>query len=200
MPSRPAAPEPRRRLTREQRARQLLDAAWALVGEEGTDALTLARLAEAAGVTKPLAYDHFETRNGLLAALYADYDHKQTVVFDERIGSAKARLKDRAHAIASGYIDCVLSQGSEIRDILAALAGSPELRAVRRCYQQDFIDKCAQWLGPFAAGEAVPATGLWAILGAAETLSEAVAAGAVEHTAAEAELERVIVAIVKRGS
>ena len=27
------------------------------------------RLAEAAGVTKPLAYDHFETRNGLLAAL-----------------------------------------------------------------------------------------------------------------------------------
>lgn len=90
--------------------------------------------------------------------------------------------------------------GQRDRDILAALAGSPELRAVRRCYQQDFIDKCAQWLGPFAVGEAVPATGLWAILGAAETLSEAVAAGAVEHTAAEAELERVIVAIVKRGS
>ena len=64
-----AAPT-RRRLTREQRARQLLDVAWALVGEEGTDALTLGRLAEAAGVTKPVAYDHFVTRNGLLAALY----------------------------------------------------------------------------------------------------------------------------------
>nr|WP_240196523.1 TetR/AcrR family transcriptional regulator [Stenotrophomonas lactitubi] len=200
MSSSPAVPEPRRRLTREQRARQLLDVAWALVGEEGTDALTLGRLAEAAGVAKPLAYDHFETRNGLLAALYADYDQRQTVVFDERIGSAKARLKERAHAIASGYIDCVLSQGSEIQDILAALAGSPELREVRRRYQQDFIDKCAQWLGPFAAGEVVPASGLWAILGAAETLSEAVAADAVEHAAAEAELERVIVAIVKRST
>ncbi|XFC40734.1 TetR/AcrR family transcriptional regulator [Stenotrophomonas indicatrix] len=200
MPSSPAVPELRRRLTREQRARQLLDVAWALVGEEGTDALTLGRLAEAAGVAKPLAYGHFETRNGLLAALYADYDQRQTVVFDERIGAAKARLKDRARAIASGYIDCVLSQGSEIQDILAALAGSPELRAVRRCYQQDFIDKCARWLGPFAAGEVVPASGLWAILGAAETLSEAVAADAVEHAAAEAELERVIVAIVKRST
>ncbi len=38
------------------------------------------------------------------------------------------------------------------------------------------------------------------ILGAAETLSEAVSVGAVEHAAAEAELERVIVAIVKRGA
>ena len=33
----------RRRLTREQRARQLLEVAWTLVGEEGTDALTLGR-------------------------------------------------------------------------------------------------------------------------------------------------------------
>lgn len=197
----PATPDvSRRRLTREQRARQLLDVAWVLVGEEGTDALTLGRLAEAAGVTKPIAYTHFETRNGLLAALYADYDQKQTEVFDERIGSAKARLKERAQAIASGYIDCVLSQGSEIQDILAALAGSPELRAVRRCYQQDFIDKCALWLGDFAADGTVPVAGLWAILGAAETLSEAVAADAVAQADAEAELQRLIISIVKRSA
>ncbi|MEG0182500.1 MAG: TetR/AcrR family transcriptional regulator [Stenotrophomonas sp.] len=187
-------------MSRQQRARQLLAVAWALVGEEGTDALTLGRLAEAAGVTKPIAYDHFQTRNGLLAALYEDYDQRQTVVFDERIASAKAKLKERAQAIASGYIDCVLSQGSEIQDILAALAGSPELRAVRRRYQQEFIDKCAQWLGPFAADDAVPNSGLWAILGAAEALSEAVAAAAVEQADAEAELQRVIVSMVRRST
>ena len=72
-------------MTREQRTRQLLDVAWALVRGEGTGALTLGRLAEAAGVTKPVAYDHFVTRNGLLAALYDDYDGRQTVVFHERI-------------------------------------------------------------------------------------------------------------------
>lgn len=188
----------RRRLTREQRARQLLDVAWALVGEEGTDALTLGRLAEAAGVTKPVAYDHFVTRNGLLAALYDDYDGRQTVVFHERIGRARAQLADRAAAIASGYIDCILSQGTEVQGILAALVGAPELHEVRRRYQQDFIDNCDAWLGPFATDGSVPLAGRWAILGAAETLSEGVAAGALDKTNAEAELQRLIVATVKR--
>ncbi|MCI1051416.1 MULTISPECIES: TetR/AcrR family transcriptional regulator [unclassified Stenotrophomonas] len=192
-----AAPT-RRRLTREQRARQLLDVAWALVGDEGTDALTLGRLAEAAGVTKPVAYDHFVTRNGLLAALYDDYDGRQTVVFHERIGRARAHLADRAAAIASGYIDCVLSQGSEVQGILAALVGAPELHEVRRRYQQDFIDNCDTWLGPFAADGTVPLAGRWAILGAAEALSEAVAGGALDKVGAEAELQRLIVATVKR--
>jgi len=197
MPARPESP--RRRLPREQRARQLLDVAWALVGEEGTDALSLGRLAEAAGVTKPVAYDHFVTRNGLLAALYQDYDQRQAAVFEERIGKAKAQLKDRARAIAGGYIDCVLSQGSEIQGILAALAGSPELMEVKRRYQQDFIAKCAEWLGEFATGAGVPDAGYWAILGAAESLSEAVAAGSVDQAVAEGELERLIGTVIKRG-
>jgi AcrR family transcriptional regulator len=57
--------------------RQLLDVAWQLVREEGTEALTLGRLAERAGVTKPVVYDHFVTRAGLLAALYEDFDARQ---------------------------------------------------------------------------------------------------------------------------
>ncbi len=186
----------RRRMSREQRGRQLLDVAWALVGSEGTDALSLGRLAEAAGVTKPVAYDHFVTRNGLLAALYADYDQRQTAVFESRIGAAPVRLEERAQAIASGYIDCVLSQGSDIQAILAALAGSPELRDVRHRYQQDFVDQCAHWLGPFVADGNVPSAGRWAILGAAEALSEAVAAAALPRVDAEAELQRLIVGIV----
>jgi len=138
------------------------------------------------------------TRNGLLAALYDDYDGRQTVVFHERIGRARAHLADRAAAIASGYIDCVLSQGSEVQGILAALVGAPELHEVRRRYQQDFIDNCDTWLGPFAADGTVPLAGRWAILGAAEALSEAVAAGALDKVGAEAELQRLIVATVKR--
>ncbi|MFX7140409.1 hypothetical protein ABTH88_20995, partial [Acinetobacter baumannii] len=76
--------------------------------------------------------------------------------------------------------------------------GAPELHEVRRRYQQDFIDNCDAWLGPFAADGTVPLAGRWAILGAAEALSEAVAAGALDKTNAEAELQRLIVATVKR--
>jgi len=63
------SPAPRRRLSREYRLRQLLDMAWQLVREEGTEALTLVRLAELASVTQPVVYDHFVTRAGMLAAL-----------------------------------------------------------------------------------------------------------------------------------
>ena len=58
----PDDPSPRRRLSRDERQRQLLEVAWRLVREEGTEALTLGRLAEQAGVTKPVVYDHFGTR------------------------------------------------------------------------------------------------------------------------------------------
>ena len=44
--SSPESPAPRRRLSREDRLRQLLEVAWQLVREEGTEALTLGRLAE----------------------------------------------------------------------------------------------------------------------------------------------------------
>lgn len=73
-------PSSRRRLTKEARTRQLLEVAWSLIGSEGTDALSLGRLAEAAGVTKPVVYDHFGSRNGLLVALYEDYDVRQTTL------------------------------------------------------------------------------------------------------------------------
>ncbi|WP_042832036.1 helix-turn-helix domain-containing protein, partial [Xanthomonas citri] len=68
---------PRKRLTKEQRLAQLLDVARQLAHQEGTDALSLGRLAEAAGITKPTVYDHFGTRQGLLAALYRDFDLRQ---------------------------------------------------------------------------------------------------------------------------
>ncbi len=48
---------------------QLLDVATSIVRAGGVDTLTLARVAEEAGVSKPIAYSHFGTRSGLLKAL-----------------------------------------------------------------------------------------------------------------------------------
>ena len=44
----------RTRLSRADRYEQLIDVSWGLVREEGADALTLGRLAERAGVAKPV--------------------------------------------------------------------------------------------------------------------------------------------------
>ena len=60
-------------MPKEQRRIQLLETASAIVRAGGTDALTLAHLAEQAGVTKPIAYEHFGTRAGLPIPPYPAY-------------------------------------------------------------------------------------------------------------------------------
>ena len=107
------------RLNRDDRLRQLLDVAWRLAREEGTDALTLPRLANEAGVTKPVIYDHFGTRNGLLTALYKDFDARQTALIDAALESCETTLEGTGRVIASSYVECVLAQGNEIPGVLA---------------------------------------------------------------------------------
>ncbi|MGV0762573.1 TetR/AcrR family transcriptional regulator [Tistrella mobilis] len=195
----PAAP-PRRRLSREERLRQLLDISWTVIRDEGTDALTLGRLAERAGVTKPVVYDHFGTRQGLLTALYRDFDARQTATMTAALEAGAPTAADRARIIAACYVDCVAAQGREIPGVLAALAGSPELAALKRDYQRAFLETCRQLLGPFAPGGDLPAAGLWAMLGAADALSDAAVAGDLTTAEAQAELRRILLDLIARGA
>jgi len=188
---------PRRRLSKDARQRQLIDVSWALIRDEGTDALTLGRLAEQAGVSKPVVYDHFGTRNGLLAALYQDFDQRQTAIIDDAIAASKSTLQDKADVIATRYVECVSAQGREIPGVLAALNGSPELAAVKTQYQHAFIRKCQDILAPFAGAQGVSLASLWGMLGAADALSQAAVAGEITQQAARDELFRIIVNMVK---
>ncbi len=194
----PAKNSPRRRLSRDERLRQLLDVSWKLISEEGTDALTLGRLAEEAEVTKPVVYNHFGTRNGLLVALYQDFDVRQTAIMDAAIAVSESTLKDKASVIASTYVACVLTQGRKIPGVLAALNGSPELTAVKRQYQQAFIEKCQKILAPFSGPYGISRASLWAMLGAADALSHAASAGDIGEKQAQDELLETILAMVHR--
>jgi AcrR family transcriptional regulator len=188
--------EPRQRMAREDRLRQLLDVAWRLVRERGTEALSLVRLAEAAGVTKPLVYGHFGTRNGLLITMYEEFDTRQLEVMEAALAASGPALGERAAVIASSYVECVLQQGREIPGVIAALAGSPELEEVRRHCQFAFLEKCRAVLRPFA--ERIPDAALWAMLGAADGLANAAAAGDITAKQAQNELQAIVVAMVER--
>ncbi|MEH3116365.1 MAG: TetR/AcrR family transcriptional regulator [Methylorubrum populi] len=192
MSTAPASPR-RLRLTREDRLQQLLDVSWRIIREEGTDALTLGHLAAQAGVTKPVVYDHFGTRNGLLVALYEAFDRRQTAIMDAALAKSVHTLSETAAVIASSYVDCVLTQGREIPDVLAALAGSPELEATKRAYLVAFMEKCRAALAPLTGSGKVTTAGLWAMLGAAEALSKAAATGEITPSQAKDELSRLIV-------
>ncbi len=189
-------PDTRKRLTREQRLEQLLEVARRLIAEEGSDALSLGRLAEAAGITKPTVYDHFGTREGLLTALYRDFEARQNLLIDAAMAAGEASREGKARAIADSYVDCVLAEGREIPGVLAALEGSPELARLKRECQLEFLDKCRAVLAPFAG--TLSTAGLWGMLGAADALSGAAVAGEIEHGQARDELFAVIVGLVSR--
>jgi AcrR family transcriptional regulator len=61
----------RKRYTRAERGRQILDAAVAVFAERGFHAASMDAVAMRVGVTKPVLYDHFGSKEGLLLGCVA---------------------------------------------------------------------------------------------------------------------------------
>lgn len=185
------------RMTREDRHGQLVALAWTIVREEGTDALTLGRLAHAAGITKPVVYSHFPSRAALLVALFEAYDATQTFALEQALDAVEHSLAERARAIATAHVDCVVTHGRELAGVAAALEGAPELADYKRRSDAAYSDRCRSFLEPFAEG-ALPASTMTAVLGAAEALSAEAAAGNLDTREAYDELTATIVDGVER--
>ncbi len=166
----------RQRMERGARGGQLLETARRMIRASGVNALTLGRLAEEAGVTKPVVYSHFYDRNALLLALYAQYDEQQALRMERIFAAAPATLQAVSSAIAETYVDCVLGQGVEIPGVGAALSGAPELEVAKQQYDEAWQARCRELLAPFSSAP-VSAAGLLALQGAADALSSA----AVQH-------------------
>ena len=66
-----SADPPRKRFTRAERGRQILDAAVAVFAERGFHAASMDAVATRVGVTKPVLYDHFGSKEGLLLGCVA---------------------------------------------------------------------------------------------------------------------------------
>jgi AcrR family transcriptional regulator len=191
-------PHSRIRLSREERYEQLVETAWKIIHEEGTEALTLGHLAERSGVTKPVVYDHFTNRSGLFAALYQEFDQRQNALMDEAIQKSKPELEALANVIATSYIECVLLQGREMPSVIAALAGTPELEKIRNDCAIVFAEKCRRIFTPFRHDKSLHDAALWAMIGAAEGLSYATTCHVITASQAKDELFRVIVSMVQR--
>lgn len=186
-------PPPRRRLSKPDRHAQLLDVARELIRDAGTDELTLGRLAERAGVTKPLVYDHFGDRAGLLAELYRAFEARQRDTLEAAIGEVERALPAVAGVVAGAYIDCCIAEGREMADVVAALAGSSALSRVRQEAEDAYLVMCRTALEPFC--DPLDAAGLHAFVGAADALARTVLAGRIGAARARAVLTRVLIAI-----
>jgi AcrR family transcriptional regulator len=183
------------RLPRARRRDQLLDTAQAIVREQGTDALTLGALAERAGVSKPIAYEHFGSRSGLLIALYQQWDDRQVEALRRALERTRPHLEEVARVVASAWMNCYSSAGPEWHAIAAAMKGDDEMEA----FQQQLIDRyvalCSEAFAPTCdLSRAELQHRCVGIVGAGEALSREMMRGRMGEKKAAALFASLIVA------
>jgi AcrR family transcriptional regulator len=90
---------PAKRLTADRRRQQLLDVSLTLFAGRGFDATTMDDIAEAAGVTKPLLYQHFASKRALYLELVDSVAHTML----EAIGKAVAAAEGPRQQVEGGF-------------------------------------------------------------------------------------------------
>jgi AcrR family transcriptional regulator len=132
-PSADGAHHPIRRLTGGERRRQLSEVALRLFAERGYRATTMDDVAEAAGVTKPLVYQHFSSKR----ALYLELVDSVAQELLDAVGRATAAAEGPRQQVEMGfaaYFELVVTHENAFRLLYGRTdADDPELgQALRR--------------------------------------------------------------------
>jgi AcrR family transcriptional regulator len=129
-----------RRLTADARRRQLFEVALALFAERGYAATTMDDIAEAAGVTKPLVYQHFDSKRALYLELM-DVISQQLVT---EIVTATAEAEGPRQQVEKGfaaYFEVMFANENAFRLLYGRDApGDPELGAALRRVEQTIAE------------------------------------------------------------
>jgi AcrR family transcriptional regulator len=187
-----------KKLPKAERREQLLETAQAILREEGTDALTLGYLAERAGVSKPIAYEHFGTRAGLLIAICSAYDEQQNEAQGRALDAGGDTLADVAGIFASSYVRCVLDMGPEMGAAFAALSATEETADFRQSLRRGYAQRYREAFGRLIELPKNDTAIFMGLLGAAEALAQDAAAGRVSRSDAVDALSRIFVATLDR--
>src|SRR6516164_426255 len=122
-PRRPYAP----RLPPGQRREQLIDAALEVIVDRGYARISIEAIARAAGITRPVVYDHFPNLNRLLHAVI---EREERISLDQLAQVVPEEPGDEAPAdlLTTGvtqFLQAVTSRPATWRIILLPLEGTP---------------------------------------------------------------------------
>ena len=115
-----------------QRREQLLDAALSVILEQGYGGVSVEAVARAAGVTRPVVYDHFTNLGRLLQAL-VEREERYALHQLEQVVPDHPGDRDPIELLAGGvtrFLDAVTDRPATWRLILSPLEGTPAI--VRR--------------------------------------------------------------------
>jgi AcrR family transcriptional regulator len=148
-------PTPRRRyaprMPPEQRREHLLDATLSVILEHGYSGVSIEAVARAAGVTRPVVYDHFPNLGRLLHAL-VEREEKCALVQLEHVVPDKAqqlRPDVLLREAARRFLDAVANRPATWRIILLPPEGTPasvrELVDTNRAQALRRIEQLVRW-------------------------------------------------------
>src|SRR5436305_1451347 len=130
--SRARTKSPRRyapRLPAEQRREQLIDAALSVIVEQGYEGISVEAVARAAGVTRPVVYDHFPNLAELLQTLIAREEQRSLEQLDDVV--PEVHYDDNpVEALVGGvqrFLEAVAQRPTTWRLILLPLDGTPSI-------------------------------------------------------------------------
>lgn len=139
MPARstsPASPrgakQPRRyapRLPPAERREQLIDAALSVIVEQGYEGISIEAVARAAGVTRPVVYDHFPNLAALLQTLIAREEQRSLGQLAEVV-PGQGRYENPVDGLVEGvrrFLEAVSQRPTTWRLILLPLDGTPSI-------------------------------------------------------------------------
>lgn len=139
-------------MDKQSRREQLLDVALEIITSEGTEALTLGYLALKANVSKPITYNHFQSKENLLYSLYKYYDEKIIDSIKKNINKDNEikGLDDVVLTISKEYLECVKNYGIQYELIISALIAFPQYKNLRSEIRLYFTNCLLEILSPYS--------------------------------------------------
>lgn len=133
------------RLKAAQRREQLIEVATRLFARTGYDATTTAAIASAAGVTEPILYRHFKSKQELFVAIVRDVS-QQTLVQWQQLTGSMTDPSEKLRAIAAAMPEHMKRLSDYYHVLHGALATSRDKKVtavMREHYQmiEDFFSR-----------------------------------------------------------
>ncbi len=166
-------------MSKEARREQLLSVAISILKEHGAEALTLATVAEQAGVTKPIAYNHFESKENLLTQIYQNIDNRLIESIQDAKEANSQSLSDTVSILCESYVDCMMVNGEIYDLIIAALKCYPNNAELSLQIQDFFVGAYAELFQLPLSENHQNRLKLIAISGIIESVGEATVSGQV---------------------
>jgi AcrR family transcriptional regulator len=157
---------PRKRLTLEERRIRILAAATRIFARKGYDGASMSEIATAAGITKPVLYDHFTSKDALFDTLLRSI-RDGLLAKGNAIGKSTASEELRFRTAVDAFFAFVEDQPEAAMILLIVPQGNPVTIRLSRAVQQGATAAISKFLKSY-----LPAGSTWQYEAAGEFLKE----------------------------